>query len=135
MTVPPCRLDAMESGRDWTDLAPPRTAAEVREMAAQCHTCPLRWRCFLQAESDAPNSEGVWGGFFWRKGKAIDPFGKVGRRRSIYPSVVWEGRRSSWKAFAQIDGQFFHVGQSTDEDEAYEMVEQWWREREEQEAA
>lgn len=132
MIRPPCQADRELTGREWANEAPPLKAREIREMAEKCKSCPLRVACRAIAEEDPVVTVGVWGGLYYKRQvrEPVDPLDESPERRSVYDSLSWEGRRQAWKAFAQIDGRFYHIGQHRDEERAYAMVLHWWRDRE-----
>jgi len=124
--TPPCVEDFERTGRDWTALAPPRNRGELMEMARMCAGCPIKDQCREIAEEDSPYAEGVWGGMFYRNGRAIDPLGILnGNMESVYLRVHWDRSRGKWKAEAQVDGRKHHIGYFHDEDEAGQAAFAW----------
>lgn len=123
----PCRVDADKNGTDWTLTGSGRTRAEAQRLATICKGCPLRAQCLAVAAKDAKHSEGIWGGLWWRKGSALDVLGKQHEFRSMYRWVTWEAARDKWRAFAQRNGNYYHLGYFDYEDEhlAAAAVEAW----------
>jgi hypothetical protein len=67
----------------------------------------------------AGHVEGVWGGYLWRHGQKIDPFGTdYGNMRSVYYLVWYDKHRGSWRAEVVVKGVRYYIAQTKNEDEA-----------------
>ncbi len=128
----PCRTDYRETGRDWVREPPDITRVETMEMVKLCHTCPVRWKCYAAAVGMKKDAVGVWGAFYWKNGTPIDPLGRVGAKKSMYPGVSWDQNHGMWKAYGRAEERNHHLGYFPywDEDRAGAAVQKWIAERE-----
>lgn len=70
--------------------------------------------------------DGVWGGYLWRNGERIDPYGDMdGNMRSVYQLVWYDRHRGTWRAEVVKDGHRHYLSQTADEDEAGEAAWRW----------
>ena len=125
------RTPCQDDPRDWTEITPPTTRADVTEMLALCAGCPLLEECFQagrDGERDARGewvggSYGIWGGVLWRNGRSVPPRSRV----SIYEGVHWRPTEGKWRAFGQSDGRRTNLGTYASEEDAAAAVAQWRR--------
>lgn len=63
---------------------------------------------------------------YFRYGAVVDPFKtNEGSRRSVFRRVYWDTWRGQWKAEAQRDYEYYHIGYFHSEDEAGAAVDAW----------